>query len=216
MKKILIMFLILFITCSFTAHATDSYSFLSGGYQLTRVAQNGMGQYFNDRYNNSEGSKDLHGLYFRGSWNFYGNFFAEYRSGITTRSSTTLKQDYLAFGYYIPLKDQTSIYASAGYASYNAERDVSSCNIFTDNDCTKSTFEEDDNGFSAEVGLRYKLLRWLQIEPSYRYADFGQHEVRLTNLIEFSQHSALELNTGYRHWEKLDENYFQVGYRYSF
>lgn len=215
------LFLAAIALTSLTANATQSYSFLSGGYQFTRVAENGMGQYFADKYNNSDDSKYLHGLYFRGSWNFYDHFFAEYRTGATTRSSSTLAQDYLALGYYIPLAAKTSVYASMGYSGYSAERDINAgCGLLdNDKECKKRSFSQDGSGLSAELGLRFKPLRWLQIEPSYRYADFGskgQHELRLTNLIEFTQHSALELNAGYRHWDNLDETNYQVGYRYSF
>lgn len=211
MKRVLIALL---VTSSFTANA--SYSFLSGGYQFTRVNEGGMGQYFDNRYNNEEASKYLHGFYLRGSWNFYGNFFAEYRTGLTTRVSSTLEQDYLAAGYYIPLADQASVYASMGYASYDATRDI---NTNCSTKCKNVTISNDGGGFSSELGLRLKPLSWLQIEPSYRYADFGQqeqYEFRVSNTLQFTQHSGLELNAGYRYWKELDESHYQVGYRYSF
>ncbi|WP_211235785.1 outer membrane beta-barrel protein [Psychromonas aquimarina] len=205
---------------SLSANANQSYSYLSGGYQFTRVSENGMGEYFEDQYNNEE-SKYLHGAYFRGSWNFYDHLFAEYRIGATTRTSSSLTQNYLALGYYIPLTSDSSLYASAGYADYNAKRSIDSgCGLFDFNDeCQTIRFSGYDKGYSAEFGARFQLFPWLQIEPSYRYADFsdeGQHEFRLTNLLTLSENSSFEVNGVYRHWNNLNETNFQLGYRYSF
>ncbi|WP_227876492.1 outer membrane beta-barrel protein [Photobacterium frigidiphilum] len=211
---------VLFLFTSISVSANSSYSFLSGGYQLTSVAKDGMGQHFDNKYHYNA-YKKLHGVYFRGSWNFVNNFFAEYRTGSTIRSSSKLVQDYFSMGYYIPLSTQTNYYTSVGYASYDTDREINidSGNVENKKTCKNRKFKEDKIGLSAEIGLRFNAINGLQIEPSYRYTDFskkGQHELRLTNLIELSQNSDLELNAEYRHWKELDESNYQMGYRYSF
>ncbi len=203
-----------------SAYANSSYDYISGGFQLTNVDKDGFQEYFDGQYNN-DSDKKLFGVYFKGSYNFAGNFFAEANFYQASRSSTDLTEGNLALGYFFPISESSSIYTTLGYSLNHADRTINKgCGWFDDKgECRTVTTRQKNSGITAEIGYRTKINSTWEIIPSYRITAApkgGLHDLRLTNLVNITQHSAIELNAAYRKWDSLNEATYQIGYRYTF
>lgn len=192
---------------------TQHQSYISLGVQHTVVATDGMQTYFDNKYNNEDEAKRLTGYYVNANINFYQHYFIQFRRDTSTRISTDIAQNYLAAGRYFATTAISYWFASVGYADFNVDRETSN---FEGDQRDRSN---DGHNVAAEIGYSTKMAQHFSTEPSYRYSHFGnggQHQFNLRNQILIGNHSAIELNLGYRHWDKLSEMDYQLGYRYRF
>lgn len=210
--KITINLAVISLLSTFSATASSNpavnQSYIAVGGQHSKVSANGMQTYFGELYNNDV-NKDLHGYYIDAKWHINQQFFVRVNHDYSSRVSTDLSQYFYAAGYNLAVTSNLHWFNAIGYANYKADRTTSS----------GGHRKNDNGGVALETGLTFAVTTWLQTQPSYRFADYpngGQHQFNLNNQILFGQHSALELNLGYRDWHTLAETNYQIGYRYRF
>ncbi|MCW8329995.1 porin family protein [Photobacterium sp. SDRW27] len=203
-----------FSQAQISSNTTNSFSYIAGGLQYTSLENKVVSSvYFDSDSYHQKSADSLAGLYFRGSWNFSDNLFAEFRSDVTTREALTLTHGLFGVGYFQPINDAFTLYGLAGLSGSNAERDV--LNHGQDG---LVKVNREDNGLTGEVGARIRLTNSWSIEPALRVADYNEslQELRLGNNIKVSNYMSIELNAQKRTVAEYDEVNYQMGARYTF
>lgn len=115
------------VTMASPVKASHNFSYLAVGLQYTNLDNNVISSVYYDAgsYHNKF-ADNLAGLYFRGSWNFNGNLFAELRSDSVIRETLTLTHSLFGMGYYHPVSANFTLYGLAGLADKSTEQETQS------------------------------------------------------------------------------------------
>ena len=207
------------ITTSALASATDlqqNYSYVSAGYHYSLFDEYLLTDIDGSSYDY------MSGYYARASINPIDNFFLEGRYDDVSQDRLGFSHSLIGLGYYMPVGDNSSVYALLGAEKLTAEIDLSNP-FFSDVSLTYS-----DSAFTAEVGAKFNLMDRWTVEPAIRVATFDEplYELRLDNQIHLTEAWSLEANIAHRAIEldtsqfgellTLKEMNFRLGARYQF
>lgn len=210
---------------SFGVNASNDYSYISGGLQLSTLSE-----YIPTNSDNVNNYST--GYYVRGSWGFYKNFFAEARQDSTSKNSLSMTQSTYGLGYYYPFNNNISVYGLVGLDRTDIQfnlNELSQLANFNISDLSSfNTFYlgMKDDSLTAEIGAKINVLNAWLIEPAIRVANYDEKmfEVRLANTVNITKNIGLEANLAYRKLgasflgevQTINETNLQVGVRYAF
>ncbi|RXJ71510.1 hypothetical protein CS022_20670 [Veronia nyctiphanis] len=188
--------------------ASEDYSFISGGLQLTQFNQE-----IPTKLNDDATSKRLMGGYLRGSLSFIDNVFAEVRLDMEKKDDAKITYGLIGLGYYQPINSDLSAYGLLGYATERFELPFEGVKA-----------KEKEKGITAEVGAKYHVSDIWLFEPALRYGKYDKSafELRLGNNIGVYDSISVEANIGFEQFQRkgddkrLKQTKFTLGARYSF
>ncbi|MFD2176052.1 outer membrane beta-barrel protein [Veronia pacifica] len=210
MKKLLLSSAL--VTASFILSPTavaaghgGGYDFVSGGLSHTRLKDEIPTK--TDARDRKE-SKNVSGLYLRGSWNFFDHVYGEARIDYRKKNDLSYEEGLIGLGYYYPVDDKLSVNALAGYSSTR----------------TKLGEKFKDNGLSVEVGAKYQVVDIWSFEPAinYRRYDINRYELRLGNSFKVTDDISIEANLNVLQYKEdgsdstTRDTRVELGARYTF
>ncbi|PSW08250.1 hypothetical protein C9J01_24070 [Photobacterium rosenbergii] len=210
-----------------TVHAENSYDYISGGFQYSSVSNN----------ENLLPEDSFSGYYLGGSWNFYENFFAEFRHEMKSKNNFVLSDSMIGLGYYYYINPEITVYAMLGGVDYRLTYDLTDDIIpdgaFGELGSTNLGITTNNSALAAELGIKWDVLDKLTIGPAVCVINYDEVIVdyRLDSAFEVYDGVSVEANVGYQSMDlvktffdnsKLNQNLdfdelnYQPGVRFSF